>query len=446
MFHKVLIANRGEIALRIIRACKELGIKTVAVYSTADSESLHVRLADESVCIGPPPSLQSYLNINNIISAAELTDAEAIHPGYGFLSENAAFAEICENCGITFIGPTSESMRIMGDKISARQAVIKEGVPILPGTKEGVKDVNEAIKIAKKIGFPVIIKATAGGGGRGMKIVHSPATLPNAFATARAEAQAGFGNPEVYIEKYCEQPRHVEIQILGDKHGNVIHLGERDCSIQRRHQKIIEEAPSTVSTPELRKAMGEAAVRAAKAVGYSSAGTMEFLVDKGNNFYFMEMNTRVQVEHPVSEMVTGVDIVREQICSAAGHKLRYKQSDIKISGHAIECRINAEDPVKFTPSPGKITAYHTPGGLGVRVDSFVYDQYTVLPHYDSLIAKLIVHADSREAAIKRMARALDEYIIEGIKTTIPLHKAIMANKDFIEGNIDTSFLDRTVLG
>ncbi|HYS43392.1 MAG TPA: acetyl-CoA carboxylase biotin carboxylase subunit [Geobacteraceae bacterium] len=446
MFHKVLIANRGEIALRIIRACKELGIKTVAVYSTADSESLHVRLADESVCIGPPPSLQSYLNINNIISAAELTDAEAIHPGYGFLSENAAFAEICENCGITFIGPTSESMRIMGDKISARQAVIKEEVPILPGTKEGVKDVNEAIKIAKKIGFPVIIKATAGGGGRGMKIVHSPAALPNAFATARAEAQAGFGNPEVYIEKYCENPRHVEIQILGDKHGNVIHLGERDCSIQRRHQKIIEEAPSTVSTPELRKAMGEAAVRAAKAVGYSSAGTMEFLVDKSNNFYFMEMNTRVQVEHPVTEMVTGVDIVREQICSAAGHKLRYKQSDIKISGHAIECRINAEDPVKFTPSPGKITAYHTPGGLGVRVDSFVYDQYTVLPHYDSLIAKLIVHADSREAAIKRMARALDEYIIEGIKTTIPLHKAIMANKDFIEGNIDTSFLDRTVLG
>jgi acetyl-CoA carboxylase biotin carboxylase subunit len=446
MFNKVLIANRGEIALRIIRTCKELGIKTVAVYSTADSESLHVRLADESVCIGPPPSLLSYLNINNIISAAELTDAEAIHPGYGFLSENAAFAEICENCGITFIGPSSESMRIMGDKISARQAVIKEGVPILPGTKEGVNDVTEAVKIAKKIGFPVIIKATAGGGGRGMKIVHSPAALPNAFATARAEAQAGFGNPEVYIEKYCERPRHVEIQILGDKHGNVIHLGERDCSIQRRHQKIIEEAPSTASTPELRKAMGEAAVRAARAVGYSSAGTMEFLVDKENNFYFMEMNTRVQVEHPVTEMITGVDIIREQIRSAAGHKLRYKQSDIKINGHSIECRINAEDPVKFTPSPGKITAYHTPGGPGVRVDSFVYDQYTVLPHYDSLIAKLIVHADTREAAIKRMARALDEFIIEGIKTSIPLHKAIMANKDFIEGNIDTSFLERAVLG
>ena len=445
MFHKVLIANRGEIALRIIRACKELGIKTVAVYSTADSESLHVKLADESVCIGPPPSSQSYLNINAIISAAELTDAEAIHPGYGFLSENAAFAEICENCGITFIGPSAESMRLMGDKISARQAVIKENVPILPGTKEGVSDVAEAVKIAKKIGFPVIIKATAGGGGRGMKIVHSPAALPNAFATARAEAQAGFGNPEVYIEKYCENPRHVEIQILADKHGNVIHLGERDCSIQRRHQKLLEEAPSTVSTPELRKAMGEAAVRAAKAVGYSSVGTMEFLVDKQNNFYFMEMNTRIQVEHPVTEMVTGVDLVREQIRSAAGLKLRYKQSDIKIQGHAIECRINAEDPLKFTPSPGKITSYHTPGGLGVRVDSFVYDQYTVLPHYDSLIAKLIVHAETREDAIRRMARALDEYIVEGIKTTIPFHKRIMANKDFIEGNIDTSFIERMVL-
>jgi acetyl-CoA carboxylase biotin carboxylase subunit len=445
MFNKVLIANRGEIALRIIRACKELGIKTVAVYSTADAHSLHVKLADESVCIGPPPSIQSYLNINAIISAAELTDAEAIHPGYGFLSENAAFAEICENCGITFIGPTAESMRIMGDKISARQAVIKVGVPILPGTKEGVHDVAEAVKIAKEIGFPVIIKATAGGGGRGMKIVHSPATLPNAFATARAEAQAGFGNPEVYIEKYCESPRHVEIQIMADKHGTVIHLGERDCSIQRRHQKIIEEAPSTVSTPELRAAMGDAAVRAAKAVNYNSVGTMEFLVDKDNSFYFMEMNTRVQVEHPVTEMVTGIDIVREQIRSAAGIPLRYTQDDIKINGHAIECRINAEDPLKFTPSPGKITSYHTPGGLGVRVDSFVYDQYTVLPHYDSLIAKLIVHAETREDAIKRMARALDEYIIEGIKTTIPFHKRIMANKAFIEGDIDTRFIEKMVM-
>ncbi len=445
MFHKILIANRGEIAIRIIRACKEMGIKTVAVYSQADSNSLHVKLADESVCIGPAPSALSYLNINAIISAAELTDSEAIHPGYGFLSENANFAEVCEKCGITFIGPSPESMRIMGDKISARQAVIKQGVPILPGTKEGVHTVEDAVKVAKEIGFPVIIKATAGGGGRGMKIVHSQAALPNAFATARAEAQSGFGNPEVYIEKYCEQPRHVEIQILADKHGNVIHLGERDCSIQRRHQKLLEEAPSTISTPELRAAMGSAAVKAAAAVGYNSVGTVEFLVDKQNNFYFMEMNTRVQVEHPVTEMVTGVDIVREQIRSAAGLPLRYRQEDIKISGHAIECRINAEDPLKFTPCPGKITSYHPPGGLGVRVDSFVYDQYTVVPHYDSMIAKLIVHAETREDAIKRMARALDEYIIEGIKTTIFFHKRIMTNKDFIEGNIDTSFLERIVL-
>ena len=445
MFHKVLIANRGEIAVRIIRACKELGIKTVAVYSQADIHSLHVKLADESVCIGPAPSALSYLNINAIISAAELTDAEAIHPGYGFLSENAKFAEVCEKCGITFIGPTAESMRIMGDKISARQAVIKQGVPILPGTKEGVSSVEEAVKVAKEIGFPVIIKATAGGGGRGMKIVHSQAALPNAFATARAEAQSGFGNPEVYIERYCEKPRHVEIQILGDKHGNVIHLGERDCSIQRRHQKLIEEAPSTVVTPEIRKAMGDAAVRAAAAVGYNSAGTVEFLVDKQNNFYFMEMNTRIQVEHPVTEMITGVDLVREQIRSAAGIPLRFKQEDIKIRGHAIECRINAEDPFKFTPCPGKITAYHPPGGFGVRVDSFVYDQYTVVPNYDSLIGKLIVHADTREEAIKRMARALDEFRIEGIKTTIFFHKRIMAHKDFIEGDIDTSFLERIVL-
>lgn len=445
MFHKVLIANRGEIAVRIIRACKELGIKTVAVYSQADVHSLHVKLADESVCIGPAPSALSYLNINAIISAAELTDAEAIHPGYGFLSENAKFAEVCEKCGITFIGPTAESMRIMGDKISARQAVIKQGVPILPGTKEGVKTVEDAVKVAKEIGFPVIIKATAGGGGRGMKIVHSQAALPNAFATARAEAQSGFGNPEVYIERYCEKPRHVEIQILGDKHGNVIHLGERDCSIQRRHQKLIEEAPSTVVTPEIRKAMGDAAVRAAAAVGYNSAGTVEFLVDKQNNFYFMEMNTRIQVEHPVTEMITGVDLVREQIRSAAGIPLRYKQEDIQIRGHAIECRINAEDPFKFTPCPGKITAYHPPGGLGVRVDSFVYDQYSVVPNYDSLIGKLIVHADTREEAIKRMARALDEFRIEGIKTTIFFHKRIMAHKDFIEGDIDTSFLERIVL-
>ncbi|MFO7577286.1 MAG: acetyl-CoA carboxylase biotin carboxylase subunit, partial [Pelovirga sp.] len=422
MFHKILIANRGEIALRIIRACKEMGIKTVAVHSTADHEALHVSLADESICIGPTPSALSYLNMKAIISAAEIADADAIHPGYGFLSENAEFAEICEQCGITFIGPSADSMRRMGDKISARQTVTAAGVPILPGTNESVQSSKEAQKIADAIGYPVIIKASAGGGGRGMKIVHSPVSLANALATARSEAQAGFGRADVYIEKFCEHPRHVEIQILGDKHGNVIHLGERDCSIQRRHQKLIEEAPCSVLTPELREEMGACAVAAAKAVGYSSAGTVEYLLDSDGSFYFMEMNTRVQVEHPVTEMVTGVDIIKEQIRSAAGIPLRYKQEDIVIRGHAIECRINAEDPEKFTPFPGKITGYHTPGGMGVRVESAMYDQYTVLPHYDSMIGKLIVHAETRAEAIKRMSFALDEYIIEGIKTTIPFHK------------------------
>jgi len=445
MFHKILIANRGEIALRIIRACKELGIKTVAVHSDADSEALHVKLADESICIGPASSAASYLNMKAIISAAEVSDADAIHPGYGFLSENAEFAEICGNCGLTFIGPTPENMRLMGDKISARQTVTAAGVPILPGTREGVRTADDAKRVAAEIGYPIIIKATAGGGGRGMKVVHSQASLPNAFAAARSEAQAGFGNPDVYIEKFCERPRHVEIQILADQHGHVIHLGERDCSIQRRHQKLIEEAPCPVLTSAQRKKMGECAVAAAKAVGYTSVGTMEFLLDQDGSFYFMEMNTRVQVEHPVTEMVTGVDIIKEQIRSAAGLPLRFKQSDIKISGHAIECRINAEHPFKFTPSPGKIDGYHTPGGLGVRVDSAVYDQYTVLPHYDSMIAKLIVHAETREEAIKRMARALDEYIIEGIRTTIPFHKKIMDNKDFMEGNVDTGFLERMVI-
>ncbi|NLC70707.1 MAG: acetyl-CoA carboxylase biotin carboxylase subunit [Desulfuromonadaceae bacterium] len=442
MFHKILIANRGEIALRIIRACKELGIQTVAVHSDVDSEALHVKLADESICIGPAISAASYLNIKSIISAAEVTDADAIHPGYGFLAENADFAEICNQCGLTFIGPTPENMRLMGDKIRARQTVTGVGVPILPGTTEAVRTAEDAKKVAAEIGYPVIIKATAGGGGRGMKVVHSPASLPNAFAAARSEAQAGFGNPEVYIEKYCLRPRHVEIQLLADRHGNVIHLGERDCSIQRRHQKLIEESPCPIMTPELRERMGAAAVSAARAVNYTSVGTAEFLVDDDRNFYFMEMNTRVQVEHPVTEMVTGVDIIREQIYSAAGHSLRYRQADIRISGHAIECRINAEDPDRFTPSPGKIDGYHPPGGLGVRVDSAVYDQYTVLPHYDSMIAKLIVHADNREEAIRRMARALDEYIIEGIKTTIPFHQRIMSSREFQEGNFDTGFLER----
>jgi len=445
MFHKILIANRGEIALRIIRACKELGIRTVAVHSDADKDALHAKLADESICIGRAPSSESYLNMKAIISAAEVTDAEAIHPGYGFLSENAEFAEICQQCGLTFIGPTSENIRLMGDKISARQSVIKAGVPILPGTKDNVATVEEAQKIAEKIGFPVIIKATAGGGGKGMKVVHSPASLPNQYAMARAEAQASFGNSDVYIEKYCERPRHVEIQILGDKFGNVIHLGERDCSIQRRHQKLIEEAPCPVLPEKVRQKLCDCAVAAAKAIGYRSAGTMEFLLYKQNNFYFMEMNTRVQVEHPVTEAITGVDIVKEQIRVAAGLPLRYRQKDIKFHGHAIECRINAEDPVKFTPFPGKIDGYHPPGGLGVRVDSAVYDQYTVLPNYDSMIAKLIVHADTREEAIKRMARALDEYIIGGIKTTIEFHQKIMNNTDFIEGDVDTSFLERIKL-
>lgn len=442
MFHKILIANRGEIALRIIRACKELGIKTVAVHSDVDHEALHVSLADESICIGPAASADSYLNMKVIISAAQVADADAIHPGYGFLSENAEFAEICEQCGITFIGPTAENMRLMGDKITARQTVTAAGVPILPGTNESVETAEEAQKIADEIGYPVIIKASAGGGGRGMKIVHSPASLANALATARTEAQAGFGKADVYIEKFCEHPRHVEIQVLGDKHGNVIHLGERDCSIQRRHQKLIEEAPCPVLTPELREEMGNCAVAAAKSVGYSSAGTVEYLLDTDGSFYFMEMNTRVQVEHPVTEMVTGVDIIKEQIHSAAGIPLRYQQSDIKISGHAIECRINAEDPEKFTPFPGKITGYHTPGGMGVRVESAMYDQYTVLPHYDSMIGKLIVHAENREEAIKRMSCALDEYIIEGIKTTIPFHQKMMTTKEFIDGDFDTNFLER----
>ncbi len=442
MFHKVLIANRGEIALRIIRACKELGIQTVAVHSDVDSESLHVKLADESICIGPASSTESYLNVKAIISAAEVTDADAIHPGYGFLSENADFAEICDQCGVVFIGPTPQNMRLMGDKIVARKTVTDVGVPILPGTKEGIHTADEAQKIAADIGYPVIIKAAAGGGGRGMKVVHSPPSLPNAFAAARSEALAGFGNPEVFLEKYCLRPRHVEFQILADKHGNVIHLGERDCSIQRRHQKLIEESPCPVMTPELRERMGASAVAAAKAVNYCSVGTVEFLLDADHNYFFMEMNTRVQVEHPVTEMVTGVDIVREQIYSAAGHPLRYQQSDIKISGHSIECRVNAEDPIRFTPSPGKIDGYHPPGGLGVRVDSAIYDQYTVLPYYDSMIAKLIVHADDREEAIKRMARALDEYIIGGIKTTIPFHQRIMESREFMEGDIDTGFLER----
>lgn len=441
MFNKILIANRGEIALRVIRSCKELGIRTVAVHSDVDAEALHVKLADESVCIGPASPKDSYLNITSLMSAAEVTDADAIHPGYGFLAENAAFREVCDNCGIKFIGPRAENIRLMGNKIKAREVMIAAGVPVLPGSEGAIKDEKEAIKVAKKIGFPVIIKASAGGGGKGMKIVHNPTSLGNAFLTTQAEAIAAFGDGEVYIEKFCMKPRHVEIQILADRHGNVIHLGERECSIQRRQQKLMEEAPCPIMTPELRKRMGDAAVAAAKAVNYSNVGTVEFLLD-GGEFYFMEMNTRVQVEHPITEMITGVDIVKEQILSAAGDHLRFKQEDIVLRGHAIECRINAEDPVNFLPSPGKITYYHAPGGLGVRVDSAVYDQYVILPFYDSLIGKVIVHAETRHEAIERMNRTLDEYIIEGVKTTIPFFKKIFGNRDFLDANIDTNFVER----
>ena len=441
MFNKILIANRGEIALRIIRSCKELGIKTVAVHSDVDAEALHVKLADESVCIGPASPRDSYLNVTSLMSAAEVTDADAIHPGYGFLAENAAFREVCDNCGIKFIGPRAENIRLMGNKIKAREVMIKAGVPVLPGSDGAVKDEKEAAKLAKKIGFPVIIKASAGGGGKGMKVVHNPTSLGNAFLTTQAEALAAFGDGELYIEKFCQKPRHVEIQILADMHGNIIHLGERECSIQRRHQKLLEEAPCPIMTPELRKRMGDAAVAAAEAVNYSNVGTVEFLLD-GDEFYFMEMNTRVQVEHPITEMITGIDIVKEQIISAAGGKLRFKQEDIVLRGHAIECRINAEDPANFLPSPGKITYYHAPGGLGVRVDSAVYDQYVILPYYDSLIGKVIVHAETRQEAIERMNRTLDEYIIEGVKTTIPFFKKLFSNRDFLAANIDTNFVER----
>lgn len=443
MFKKILIANRGEIALRIIRTCKELGIKTVAVYSEADRYSLHVRFADEAVCIGPGPSKESYLNIPRIIAAAEITNAEAIHPGYGFLSENAMFAEICESSGIKFIGPTPDAIEAMGDKALAKETMRKAGVPVIPGSDGVVETLEEAREIANEIGFPVMLKAAAGGGGKGMRMVMNDAELENAWQTARAEAEAAFGNPALYIEKFIEKPRHVEIQILADEHGNVIHLGERDCSIQRRHQKLIEESPSPIVTPELREAMGQAAVKGAKSVKYRSAGTIEFLVDKNGNFYFMEMNTRIQVEHPVTEMVYGIDIVREQIRIAAGEKLGIKQKQLKPNGHAIECRINAEDPFKgFRPSPGKITALHFPGGYGVRVDSHIYQDYVVPPYYDSLIAKLIVHARTRDEAIARMLRALEEFVIEGIHTTIPFHIKLLNSPEFRSGvDYDTKFVD-----
>ncbi|MCX5717561.1 MAG: acetyl-CoA carboxylase biotin carboxylase subunit [Nitrospirae bacterium] len=442
LFKKVLIANRGEIAVRVIHACKELGIKTVAVYSDVEKEALHVRLADEAVCIGPANSAQSYLNIPGILSAAEITDSEAVHPGYGFLSENPHFAEACATSGITFIGPTPENIRVGGDKAKARQMMKRRGITVVPGSDGPVISEELAMKVAKRIGFPVIVKASAGGGGRGMRIVNEESGLEQAFYMAQREALAAFGNGELYVEQYIPEIRHIEVQIAADSKGNTVHFGERDCSIQRRHQKLIEEAPSPVSTEKFRKKIGELAVRAAKAIKYRNIGTVEFIVDMEGNIYFMEMNTRIQVEHPVTEMVSGIDLVKEQIKLAAGSLIEYKQHQIKFYGHAIECRINAEDPERFIPNPGKITFLSLPGGPGVRVDTSVYSGWTVPSYYDSLIAKVIVHGRNREEAISRMKRALDEFIIEGIKTTIPFHKKVFSQSDFVNGEFNTGFVDK----
>jgi len=440
-FKKILIANRGEIACRIIWTCKEMGIKTVAVHSDVDRDSLHVRFADEAACIGPAPSAQSYLNIPAIISTAEIFNVDAIHPGYGFLAESAYFAEICEACNIKFIGPPANVIRLMGDKIQARRVMHEAGLPIVPGSPGGITSEEEGIKLAREIGYPIIVKASAGGGGRGMRIVRTEQELGKALETASTEAAAAFNDGSVYIEKYIERPRHIEIQVLADEFGECIHLGERECSIQRRHQKLMEEAPSTVLTPEMRKKMGGAAVSACKKLGYSSAGTCEFLLDAHGDFYFMEMNTRIQVEHPVTEMVTLADIVRNQIRIAEGEPLGYAQDDLLIVGHAIECRINAENPETFAPSPGTISAFNLPGGPGVRVDTFVYSGYQVTPFYDSMIAKVIVHARTRELAIARMKRALEMMVIEGIKTTVPLHLKIMDDPRFRAGDIGTDFME-----
>lgn len=440
LFRKVLIANRGEIALRVIRACRELGISTVAVYSTADEHSLHVKLADEAVCIGPPQSKFSYLNIAAILTAADITGADAIHPGYGFLSENSEFARLCGECKVTFIGPTTANLKAMGEKTQARAIAKEAGVPMLPGTVSAVPGVEVALEEAEKIGYPVILKAAAGGGGRGIFVVYNAQQLKQSFDRVSAEAGAAFGNPAMYVEKFCEHPRHVEIQVLCDKHGNRIALGERDCTIQRRHQKLLEESPSPILDPKLRDEMQTAALNLCKKVDYENVGTVEFLVEN-KKFYFMEMNTRIQVEHPVTEMVTGFDLIKEQIKAAAGFTLKIKQSDVQIRTHAIECRVNAEDPDTFAPSPGKITALHVPGGFGVRIDSFVYDQYKVVPFYDSMIAKLIVHAPTRLEAIAKMRQALDEFVVEGIKTNIAFHKKIMTSKRFRDGDYDTHFLE-----
>ena len=441
MFKKILIANRGEIALRIISACRELGIPSVAIYSEADRDALHVRYADEDVCVGPYPSAASYLNISAIVSAAEITEADAIHPGYGFLSENAYFAEILHDCNITFIGPSPDAIRKMGDKVIARKTVAAAGVPTVPGSPGPVDTADEALAFAHRAGYPVILKASAGGGGRGMRVARDERELSGAWETARNEAEKAFGNPEVYLEKYLEDPRHVEFQVFGDRHGHIRHMGERECSIQRRHQKLIEEAPSPSLPPELREKMAEAAIAACRAVSYVNAGTIEFLVDGKGRFYFLEMNTRLQVEHPVTEQVTGVDMVKEQIAVAAGLKLSFDH-DLKPRGHAIEFRINAEDPISFKPSPGRIAAFHPPGGLGVRVDTAAYQGYLVPPYYDSLIAKLIVTGRDRAEAIARGRRALDQFVIEGVKTTIPMHRRILEDPDFVSGRVSTRFMER----
>jgi acetyl-CoA carboxylase, biotin carboxylase subunit len=442
MFRKILIANRGEVALRIIFACRELGIKTVAVYSEADENSLHVRFADEDVCIGPARSADSYLNVPAVISAAEVTGADAIHPGYGFLSESAYLAEVCEACHIKFIGPDPQVIRLMGDKARARRVMKKAGVPILPGSDGPIADEEKALKLAKEIGYPVIVKATAGGGGRGMRVVRAPAELSTAVKTAQREAEAAFGVADVYIEKYVESPRHIEFQILGDQSGNVVHLGERECSIQRRHQKLIEESPSPALSEKMRRRMGGIVIDAARAVQYTNAGTFEFLMDPDGRFYFMEANTRLQVEHPVTEMVTGIDIVKEQIRIAAGEKLGFKQSEVTFTGHSIECRVNAEDPDTFVPSPGLIHVFSVPGGPGVRVETLAHSDCIISPYYDSMIAKIIVHGRDRPEAIARMRRTLEMTVIEGIKTSIPMHLRILNDPDFVAGKLSTSFMDR----
>ena len=442
LFRKILVANRGEIAVRIIRACRELGIKTVAVYSDIEKDSMHVRLADEAVCIGPAISAQSYLNIPGILSAAEITDAEAVHPGYGFLSENPHFAEACHTSGITFIGPSAENIRLGGDKAKARQIMKRKGVPVVPGSDGPVESEEIAIKVARKIGFPVIVKASAGGGGKGMRVVNEEKDLEQAFYVAQREALTAFGSSELYVEKYIPDMRHVEVQIMADGKGNVLHLGERDCSIQRRHQKLIEESPSPISTDKFRKKIGELGIKAAKALKYRNVGTVEFIVDSAGDVYFMEVNTRVQVEHPVTEAVTGIDIIKEQIKLAAGLPLEYRQSAIRPSGHAIECRINAEDPERFIPHPGRITFFYQPGGPGVRVDTAAFCGWVVPSQYDSLIAKLIVHGKNRGEAIQIMKRALHEFIIEGIKTTIPFHKRVFNHPDFLNGDFTTGFVEK----